>query len=206
MNDPYKILNIPATATDEEVKKAYRELARKYHPDNYHDNPLADLAQEKMKEINEAYELIQKQRKVSSGGYSGGGSYSGSYSSASSDPTMQQVRLAINRGDLGTAERLLGAASAHTAEWNFLMGVVASRRGWLDEARRHLETAVSMDPNNPEYQSALNAMSGGGYRPAGFGNFSTASFDSTGCCRYCAAMACINALCGGGFYCLPCYF
>lgn len=206
MNDPYKILNIPPSATDEEVKKAYRELARKYHPDNYHDNPLADLAQEKMKEINEAYELIQKQRKVSSGSYSGSYTSSGSYSSASSDPTMQQVRLAINRGDLGTAERLLGAASAHTAEWNFLMGVVASRRGWLDEAKRYLETAVSMDPNNPEYQSALNAMSGSGYRPAGFDNFSTAMFDSTGCCRYCAAMACINALCGGGFYCLPCYF
>ena len=52
MTDPYTVLNIPSTATDEEVKKAYRELARKYHPDNYHDNPLADLAQEKMKEIN----------------------------------------------------------------------------------------------------------------------------------------------------------
>ena len=206
MNDPYKILNIPPSATDEEVKKAYRELARKYHPDNYHDNPLADLAQEKMKEINEAYELIQKQRKVSSGSYSGSYTSSGGYSSAGSDPTMQQVRLAINRGDLGMAERLLAGASAHTAEWNFLMGIVASRRGWLDEAMRYLETAVSMEPDNPEYQSALNAMSGGGYRPAGFGNFSTASFDSTGCCRYCAAMACINALCGGGFYCLPCYF
>ena len=209
MNDPYKILNISPSATDDEVKKAYRELARKYHPDNYHDNPLADLAQEKMKEINEAYELIQKQRKVSSGSYTGGsysGGYSGSYSSASSNSTMQQVRLAINRGDLAAAERLLGAVSEHTAEWNFLMGVVASRRGWLDEAKRYLETAVSMEPNNPEYRSALSAISGGGYRPAGFGNFSTASFDSTGCCRYCAAMACINALCGGGFYCLPCYF
>ena len=54
MNDPYQILNIPPTATDEEVKRAYRDLARKYHPDNYHDTPLADLAQEKMKEINEA--------------------------------------------------------------------------------------------------------------------------------------------------------
>ena len=62
MTDPYKVLNIPSTATDEEVKKAYRELARKYHPDNYHDNPLADLAQEKMKEINEAYDTIQRQR------------------------------------------------------------------------------------------------------------------------------------------------
>ena len=58
MNDPYQILNIPPTATDEEVKRAYRDLARKYHPDNYHDNPLADLAQEKMKEINEAYDPL----------------------------------------------------------------------------------------------------------------------------------------------------
>ena len=56
MRDPYQVLGVPSTATDEEVKKAYRDLARKYHPDNYHDNPLADLAQERMKEINEAYE------------------------------------------------------------------------------------------------------------------------------------------------------
>ena len=67
MNDPYQILNIPPTATDEEVKRAYRDLARKYHPDNYHDNPLADLAQEKMKEINEAYDAIVKGR--TQGGY-----------------------------------------------------------------------------------------------------------------------------------------
>ena len=64
MNDPYKVLNVSPSASDEEVKKAYRDLARKYHPDNYHDNPLADLAQEKMKEINEAYEQIQKQRRA----------------------------------------------------------------------------------------------------------------------------------------------
>ena len=52
MNDPYSVLGITPEATDEEVKQAYRTLARKYHPDNYQDNPLADLAEEKMKEIN----------------------------------------------------------------------------------------------------------------------------------------------------------
>ena len=62
MNDPYEVLGVPETATDAEVKKAYLNLARKYHPDNYHDNPLADLAQEKMKEINAAYEQITRER------------------------------------------------------------------------------------------------------------------------------------------------
>ena len=75
MNDPYKILNVPSTATDEEVKKAYRELARKYHPDNYHDSPLEDLAQEKMKEINEAYDTIMKMR---GGGHGAGRNSAGS--------------------------------------------------------------------------------------------------------------------------------
>ena len=62
MSDPYRVLGVSPSASDDEIKKAYRDLARKYHPDNYHDNPLADLAQEKMKEINEAYDLITKQR------------------------------------------------------------------------------------------------------------------------------------------------
>ena len=86
MRDPYQVLGVPSTATDDEVKKAYRDLARKYHPDNYHDNPLADLAQERMKEINEAYEEVQSQRKAArqGGGYTGGsyGGYGGSYGGA----------------------------------------------------------------------------------------------------------------------------
>ena len=80
MKDPYEVLGVPHGASDEQIKKAYRELARKYHPDNYADNPLADLAQEKMKEINEAYDTLTKGGGASSpsGGYQSGGYQSGS--------------------------------------------------------------------------------------------------------------------------------
>lgn len=184
MNDPYQILGVPETATDAEVKKAYLNLARKYHPDNYHDNPLADLAQEKMKEINAAYEEINKRRSgrgssagsgSSYGGYysdsrSGTGGYSqrGGYSGSSS--VLQQVRLAINSGDLTRAEALLANYSDHNAEWNFLRGAICFRRGWMDEAKRYYETACQMEPGNAEYRQALNYMengAAGSYHPSG---------------------------------------
>lgn len=214
MNDPYQILNIPPTATDEEVKRAYRDLARKYHPDNYHDNPLADLAQEKMKEINEAYDQIQKQRKASSAasqshsyGCGSGNSYGNSaYGGAYGAGSLDQVRMAINRGDISLAERLLSGVSDHNAEWNFLMGVVCSRRGWMDEAKRYMETAVQMDPNNPEYQNALSALTGAGYRPHGFRSVHTANFDDSACLRCCAAWSCCTLFSGGGCYLLPCIY
>lgn len=212
MNDPYKVLNIPPTATDEEVKHAYRELARKYHPDNYHDNPLADLAQEKMKEINEAYETVQKQRRSGAApdaaGYGGGerreekrhsGNYGGSEASV-----MGQVRMAINRGDLSQAEMLLSRTRDHGAEWNFLVGVVCSYRGRMDEAKRYIETAVRMDPNNMEYRQALSRFSAGGYRPAGYRTGGTMTYD-TNCLQYCATLALCSMCTPGGCYCLPCY-
>ena len=209
MRDPYQVLGVPSTATDEEVKKAYRNLAKKYHPDNYHDDPLADLAQEKMKEINEAYEEIQNQRKrgASGNGYgayggSCGGSYGGNGYGGSYDPAIQRIRLAIRQGDLNLAEELLNARSDHNAEWNFLKGVICFKRGWLDEAKRYYETAVQMDPGNPEYRQALAMAEGrsAGYRPAGYSRVTTDGCDDP-CTRLCGTMLCCNLLGGGGYFC-----
>ena len=226
MNDPYQVLGVSESATDAEVKKAYLALARKYHPDNYHDNPLADLAQEKMKEINAAYEQINKMRgssrgggqsssSASYGGYSGGysGNYSGSYgygyggggsAQQSGSSVLQQVRIAINSGDLSRAEALLANYADHNAEWNFLRGAVCYRRGWLDEARRYYETAVQMDPGNREYRQALEFMDAAGrsaYSPDGaFGT------ELCGSGNLCQQLCCTYLLCNGcglfGFRCL----
>lgn len=206
MRDPYQVLGIPSTATDEEVKKAYRNLARKYHPDNYHDNPLEDLAQERMKEINEAYETIRTQRKAaqsggqSYGGYTGG--YSQGYNAGAYGGVWQRVRLAISQGNLNLAEELLNAQTDHNGEWNFLKGAVCYKRGWMDEARRYYETAVQMDPGNAEYQRALDMLNGNGaaYRPNGYGHVTTGNCAGDNCSSLCAACVCMNCLFGSGGY------
>lgn len=212
MNDPYKILGVPEDASDEEIKKAYRELARKYHPDNYHDNPLEDLAQEKMKEINAAYEQITKERASGrrtggAGGAYGGGSYGyggyqsyGGYGSSQSysgqSSVLQQARISINTGNISRAEALLANYSDHNAEWNFLKGVVCYRRGWMDEALRYYRTAVQMDPGNAEYRQALDYMEGTddtAYRPGG-------SFGTLCSGNPCLSMCCLYTLCSSGGY------
>jgi len=186
--DPYQTLGVSHDASDEEIKKAYRDLARKYHPDNYVNNPLADLAQEKMKAINEAYDTITKQRASggSSGSYYAGnsGSYSGnssgSYSTGGSGQ-YSRIRQMIQAGNLDGAEQALRSMNASTAEYYFLMGSIAYKRGWYDEARQNFQTAAAMEPGNPEYQSAMNQMRGAGrfYRTGG--GMNTNPNDCSGC-------------------------
>ena len=97
MNDPYAVLGVSSSASEEEIKRAYRDLVKKYHPDNYANNPLADLAEAKMKEVNEAYDAIMKAR--TQGGYqsAGGNGYGGGRTSSQgggryNNPTLIQVR------------------------------------------------------------------------------------------------------------------
>jgi len=199
MKDPYEVLGVSPSASDEEIKRVYRDLARKYHPDRYVDNPLADLAQEKMKDINEAYDTITRSR-------AGGGSYQQtsqnrqSYQNASyysaSNPAYAQIRQLISQGNFDAADSLLRNAPNRDAEWYYLSGMVAYRRGWLDDARRNFQSAYAMEPGNPEYQQALRAVQGGAnmYRQANYGSGSD-------CDDLCTSMLCAHCLCnclGGG--------
>ena len=197
--DYYEVLGVSPSASDEELKKAYRELVKKYHPDNYNDNPLADLAEAKMKEINEAYDSIVKMR--TQGGYQSAGSGrssgygGGSQSTYQNPPTVfAQVRQLINQGSYNEAESLLRMSSNRNAEWYFLTGSIAYRRGWLDEARQNYQTACAMVPNNYEYQNALRTVQGG-YTPYRQTNYQNNGMDTA--CDICNALLCLNCLCGG---------
>ena len=94
MRDPYEVLGVSKNATDDQIKDAYRVLARMYHPDNYNDNPRSDLAGEKMKEINEAYDAIVNERRHGSSKKSGGNTYNNSYNHTN----FPEVRSLINQG------------------------------------------------------------------------------------------------------------
>lgn len=193
--DPYKVLGVTPQTSDDDVKRAYRELARKYHPDNYVNNPLADLAEARMKEINEAYDMIMNGRNTTKTGGSAQGNHTHT-NRQSGTGIYAQVRSAINSGNLAMAEELLSRVPTRDAEWYFLMGTIYFRKGWYDEAQRCYTQACNLDPNNFEYHNALNNLNMGanygGYRP----------MDSVNVCDCCTQLICCNCLmqccCGGG--------
>ncbi len=199
MNDPYSVLGISPNATDDEVKKAYRELARKYHPDSYADNPLSDLAQEKMQEINEAYDAIMNSRK--SGGKKG--SNNGWNPGSNGSSQYSDIRNMISAGRYEDAQEILDGVPVdrRDAEWYFLNGAVLYKRGWYDNAYTSFATACRMDPSNMEYRQALNQVQQqrggfnnyGGYRGAAYGN-GNGNGECTGC-DVCQGLICADCCC-----------
>ena len=213
MNDPYKILGVSPTATDDEVKAAYRALARKYHPDKYRDSDLAEMAGEKMKEINAAYDEVQKMRAGQTTGqgsaYGNGNGYGGSYGGGnpfggqtygqahqSGNPFITARRL-INMRRVAEAAQVLSTVpeTQRGAEWHFLMGCIAVNRGHFVDAQQFFDTACGMDPANPEYQDARDRLRN---RANGFGGGQYTRSSSCSCCDICAALACMDCCCGSG--------
>lgn len=192
--NPYQVLGVAETATDAEVKTAYRELAKKYHPDNYADSPLADLAEQKMKEVNEAYDMICDMRK-NGGAPRTTSSHSSYNNSGYTNTSFPDVRRLIKEGRLDDAMQILNGVSGvgRNAEWYFLMGMIFSRKGWTEQAYSYFQTACRMEPNNQEFISALNNMNARrNYNPSGYN-----TVNSSGCsiCDVCTTLICLDCMC-----------
>ena len=177
--NPYEVLGVSPNASDDEIKKAYRDLTRKYHPDANVDNPLADLAEEKFKEVQEAYDTIMHERASgSTGGYSYGGSSSsgssggysyggsaygnsggyGGYQNAQQDPRLQAAVNYINNRRFREALNTLDQVPERTALWYYLSGCANAGLGNNVLARDHAAQAVNMEPNNYQYRQLLNQL------------------------------------------------
>lgn len=221
--NPYKVLGIKEGASYDEIKRAYRELAKKYHPDRYRNNPLADLAEEKMREINEAYDFLMKN---AGGSYQYQTGYEQSYdnSNASQGSYQQQyqsqqkqtgyksgsntqyqyedeaelerkVRMFINSGNLNEAQRILDRMTVRNATWYYLQGLVFLRRGWYDRGYSSIQKAANMDPSNFEYRNALNNLNQqySGYRQNYY--YRNSYHNSPDMCNLCLNLWCADSLC-----------
>ena len=201
MTNPYKVLGVNEGATNEEIRAAYLSLVKKYHPDKYTDPDMKQLANEKLKEINEAYDQLTKNPgKTASSGYSGAaygaGGHGGSYSGPEADRFVR-ARSLINAGNLDGAKTILDSIQTRNAEWYYLYGIIYLRQGWYDKAREFLGRAYRTEPGNAEYAQAYNTLryTGNPYsRPR-----QSTSYGNCSACDICSGLMCADCCeCMGG--------
>lgn len=197
MTNPYKVLGVNEGATNEEIRAAYLSLVKKYHPDKYTDPDMKQLANEKLKEINEAYDQLTKNPgKTASSGYSGAaygaGGHGGSYSGPEADRFIR-TRSLINAGNLDGAKTILDSIQTRNAEWYYLYGIIYLRQGWYDKAREFLGRAYRTEPGNAEYAQAYNTLryTGNPYsRPR-----QSTSYGNCSACDICSGLMCADCCC-----------
>ena len=202
MRDPYEVLGIQRGASKDEIKAAYRKLAKQYHPDMHVDNPLKDLAQEKFIEVQEAYDQLTN---ASSSSYNSSSYSSGSntYSNSSSGSNFQTVRQYINFGNYQQAMYALDDINTRNGEWNFLMGVCYVNLGSAVKGMEFVKTAMRMEPNNIEYKNYLNQILNmqRAYQTRTY-NYSRGGNSDLSCCTQLICADCCCEMMGGDL--IPC--
>ena len=194
MEDPYKILGVSPNASDEEIKRAYRRLAKEYHPDR---NPGDREAARKMQEVNAAYEQIKNPDKARPG-YGGYGHYQ---ERSSDDRYLTAAYNYIRFGRYQEALNTLNATTQRNARWYYLSAIAHSNLGNQVTALEHIRRAVSMEPDNPEYLQALNYLENGGqaYR-RNAGNYRGFTMAGSPFASLCLCWLVNFFCCGGRFF------
>ena len=216
IDDPYKILGVSPDASDEDIKKAYRRLAKLYHPDR---NPGDEEAAQKMQQVNAAYEQIKNPEKArhQSGGYGGYSQYDpfgfggyGAYgqqrdTGSSGDSYQQAAYNYLRFGRYQEALNALNNSSERNARWFYLSALANHGLGNQVTALEHIRRAVSMEPDNQEYLQALNRIEYGGsaYRRQA-GNFGGFEVRSNPCLNFLMCWLCNLFCCGGRGWFLCC--
>lgn len=205
MDDPYKVLGVSPDASDEEIKSAYRRLAKQYHPDR---NPGDSEAAKKMQQINDAYDRIknpekarQSQQRQSYGGYGYGG-YGQSYDQPTGDQYARAAYQYIRFGRYREAVNVLNSTQERNARWYYLSALANDGLGNQVTALEHIRRAVSMEPGNPEYLEVLNEIENGGaaYRRQA-DSYRGFSFGGNPCISMCLCYAAQLFCCRGRFFC-----
>ena len=163
IDDPYKVLGVSPDASDEEIKRAYRRLAKKYHPDL---NPGDERAAKEMQRVNAAYEQIKNPEKAnpsgSGYGYNPYGSYQRTYQQSTGDQYQQAAYQYIRYGRYQEALNVLNTATEKNARWYYLSALANDGLGNQVTALEHIRRAVSMEPDNMEYLRTLELIQQGG--------------------------------------------
>ncbi len=201
MANPYQVLGVSPGASDEEIKKAYRSLSRRYHPDANVNNPNRAQAEEKFKEVQQAYDQIMKEKqqgssygyRTASGGFGGYGGYGGSAGSGSVELTAAANYIA-NRCYAEALNVLNGIPTGERrARWYFLSALANQGAGNNITAREHAQRAVEMEPSNMEYRQFLQHLEYGGTWYSDMGSGYDRPYGSAG--NWCLSMLFLNMLC-----------
>ena len=217
--DPYKVLGVSYNASDDEIKKAYRQLSRKYHPDANVGNPNQEQYEEKFKEVQQAYNLIMDQRQgkaQAQQGYGddfwGFGSYTNAYGGQSQQTESQDekyLRSALNyiqNGYYREGLNVLEQVQERRGPWFYYSAFANYKVGNNAIAIEHAKAACAFEPNNHHYANLLRQMQGGEtryqQRSAQYGG-NPSMYGSNYCGQMCGACLVANLCCGGGYMGLP---
>lgn len=199
MTDPYQVLGIRRDASDEEIKKAYRNLSRRYHPDANVNNPNKELAEEKFKEVQQAYDCIMKEKQsggFGSYGYSGGTSYQREYSSDTKESSkLQAAANYIRNHCYNEAAHVLNDVpfSERTGRWYYYSAITNNALGNHATAIEHIQRAVDLEPSNIQYRQFQQFMNGGGMWYSSMGEEFGRPYTSAG--RFCISFFFLQLLC-----------